>query len=141
VSFRHVFLARRPGRPVEADAERLLARLRAGEVDAATAGDAFPIAADVRARSVSQLEAGFGAGFAAALTAVSAGEWAGPIASAYGLHLVRVEEVVPGGTAAPAAVRAQVEAALRRERAAERVAALVEELRRTTAVRVEGTGS
>jgi hypothetical protein len=135
---------RTPGRPVGAEAERLLARLRAGELDAGSAarlGDAFPIAGDVRARSAVQVASGFGADFAAAVVAAPAGEWVGPVASAYGLHLVRVDEIVPAGAPASTALRARVERELRRERAAQRVAALVEELRRTTAVRVEGTGS
>ena len=37
----------------------------------------------------------FGAGFAGDLFASTGDDWAGPVASSYGLHLVRVEERAP----------------------------------------------
>lgn len=50
----------------------------------------------------------FGAGFANALLSVRPGRWEGPIRSGYGVHLVRVEKVVPGRTAKLSEVRAAV---------------------------------
>lgn len=42
------------------------------------------------------VERDFGGGFAKALLSVRRGDWEGPIRSGYGVHLVRVERVVPG---------------------------------------------
>ena len=44
----------------------------------------------------------FGEPFAAALTTLPVGDWQGPVASGFGLHLVRVRAVLPG-TAPPLA--------------------------------------
>jgi hypothetical protein len=42
------------------------------------------------------VERDFGGGFAKALLSVPIGRWEGPIRSGYGVHLVKVEKVVPG---------------------------------------------
>ena len=42
----------------------------------------------------------FGAEFATALFEQKTGVWVGPIPSGYGMHLVRVEAMTPGGAAA-----------------------------------------
>lgn len=42
------------------------------------------------------VEREFGPGFAKALTGVRVGRWEGPIASGFGVHLVRVEKILPG---------------------------------------------
>jgi hypothetical protein len=106
--------------------------------EAVTLGDGFPLAAHLRAQSERQLAGVFGPAFAAAVMATAPGAWAGPIASAHGLHLVWVEAVLPGQEAPLDAVRAQLTLAVRRERAAARIGALVDRLRRETVVRVEG---
>ncbi len=51
----------------------------------------------------------FGAEFSAALFGQKTGVWVGPIPSGYGVHLVRVEAMTPGGVAALADVRPLVE--------------------------------
>ncbi len=51
----------------------------------------------------------FGREFAAALAKQPPGIWAGPVASGYGAHRVRVEKVVPGGVAPLEEVRPLVE--------------------------------
>ena len=140
VSLWQVFLARSAGRAVDADAHRLLARLRAEHLPAVQAvafGDGFPLASHLRAQSERQLAAVFGETFAGAVMAATPGDWIGPIASAHGLHLVQIEAVEPGAPASLADVRPQVTDALRRERAAARLTALVERLRAGTAVEVD----
>ncbi|MFN7571628.1 MAG: peptidyl-prolyl cis-trans isomerase [Betaproteobacteria bacterium] len=61
----------------------------------------------------------FGAQFASQLDALPLGEWAGPVTSGFGLHLVRVSARVPGGVPPLADIRAAVtrewESARRRE--------------------------
>jgi parvulin-like peptidyl-prolyl isomerase len=51
----------------------------------------------------------FGAGFAGDVLALAGDDWAGPVASAYGLHLVRIDERVPTRLPQLAEVRQQVE--------------------------------
>lgn len=140
VSLWHVFVARRAGRALEAEAGQLLERLRRHALppaEAAALGDGFPLGSHLRAQSERQLAAVFGPGFAAAVMTTTPGAWSGPIASAHGVHLVRVEEVEPGQLPPLALVRAPVTEALWREQATARLGELVARLRRETAVRVE----
>ena len=137
----HVFLSRaRRGTALEADAQHLLAELRTGNTspeDAVLRGDGFPLASHLQAQSPRALTAVFGERFAGDVMRVSPGAWAGPFASAYGLHLVRVDAVEPGAVAPLDAVRDRVLVGLRRERTKARLAGLVAGLRRARAVRVE----
>ena len=61
----------------------------------------------------------FGAGFFEAVSLLAPGAWGGPVTSAYGAHLVLLEEAKPATAPAFAAVRAEVEAGWRQEKAAE----------------------
>ncbi len=51
----------------------------------------------------------FGDGFAKAVAALPPGGWAGPVASGFGQHLVRLRKLVPGAVPPLAAVRKAVE--------------------------------
>jgi hypothetical protein len=120
VHLAQVFLSRqRRGAALAADARRLLDRLGAADVTrAALLGDALPLPAELPSASAQDLATLFGSQFASAALALEPGRWRGPLASPYGLHLVWVYERV-GATQPPLpAVRAQVRAALREERAA-----------------------
>jgi len=125
VSFRHVFLAHEH----RADAERLLAELRAG-ARPDERGDPFLRGSRFAARTAAEVEAIFGPAFRAALDGAEKGTWAGPLASSYGVHLVLVEERTAGAEAALAEVRARVRQDLLDER---REAAQREQLRRLRA--------
>ena len=63
--------------------------------DAAEAGDVTLLPAALEGASPREIEATFGTEFAAAFAGLETGAWAGPVASSYGLHLVRVSEHVP----------------------------------------------
>ena len=127
----HVYLsASRRGADVAPDAARLLEELRAHAVPPSRAdgfGDPFVRGAAIDGASEA-VARGFGGAFARALAALPAGSWQGPIESAYGLHLVWVEEPVPARLAPLDEVRGRVVHALLRERGAararERMAAL-----------------
>jgi hypothetical protein len=94
VSMTHVYL--NPdvrGTAIEKDARRLLASLRASNVEhAEDMGDRLMLSYDYPSTSVDGLDRDFGKGFGEALVGLPIGEWAGPVASGYGLHLVRVRE-------------------------------------------------
>lgn len=111
VSFTHVYLSpERRGDNIRRDAARLLVRLSAAPVDAnhASLGDSFALASEYQYIAADELDRLFGDGFATELAALPKGQWAGPIESGYGLHLVRISEYRPGELPDLAAIRAQV---------------------------------
>jgi hypothetical protein len=132
-SLTHVFLSRQQrGDALEADANALLEHLRRENVPADRAealGDPFPLGRRIRAQTERQLEKQLGPRFAKEATALEPGRWSSPIRSAYGLHLVLVEERVPARDPPLAEIRTQVEQRLRAERGERRVVDLVRQLR------------
>ncbi len=99
LSFRQVFLSseRRGEANSVQEAARLLVALQddpAG-ADADAAGDPLPLRAELSDATESEVERTFGSHFAVALRDVAPGRWQGPIASAYGLHLVFVRARTP----------------------------------------------
>lgn len=124
VSVRHVFLSRdRRGADVEADANELLEQLDgAGPGDAETLGDPFPLGRHHRARSEVQLAKLFGPDFAREVMDLPTERWVGPVESAYGSHLVYVDEKIGSELSSLDSVRNQVS----RRLAAERRAAVLE---------------
>jgi hypothetical protein len=78
------------------DASNVLERLRRDEtsVDTLGTGDPSLLARELDNVSESELDSLFGTGFAGALRDVDEGVWVGPIASAFGLHLVKVDKRV-----------------------------------------------
>jgi hypothetical protein len=115
----HVFLSRqRRGARLEADAARLLAQLAPADVArAAELGDPLPVPVELPPASALDLARLLGPRFAAAALALAPGHWHGPLASAYGVHLVWVHEREDARVAALEMVRAEVRAAVREERA------------------------
>jgi hypothetical protein len=101
----------RRGAAVEDDARRHLERLRArpDAADLIAAGDTSllePVLAGVTERD---LEGMLGERFAGRVAELSPGEWSGPIESAYGLHLVRLESREEGRVPELDEIRAEVE--------------------------------
>jgi hypothetical protein len=96
-SFTHVYFnIDERGDAGVADAERVLADLRASPDAAARAGelgDPFMLARHYRAVSPQEASRLFGGRFAEALFELEPGDWRGPVASGYGLHLVLVTDV------------------------------------------------
>jgi hypothetical protein len=114
----------RRGAAAASDAAALLARLRSGgDADAALElGDSFGrVGPHLGASSRAELARTFGAAFADVVFAQPAGEWRGPIASSYGLHLVRVETHLPAEVPDLARVRSRVLHAYLRERGADQL--------------------
>ena len=83
-----VYFSRRTrGIAAEADAARGLAALRAGT---SVRGDDFMRGAELGGQTRDTLAREFGDTFAEAVWTLPTGAWSGPIASAFGVHLVRV---------------------------------------------------
>lgn len=91
-TFRHVYFSRekRGDGKGPRDAADGLASLRTGE-DENRLGDGFLHGFEFSGQSAEAVGALFGASFAEALAALPSGEWAGPVESEYGWHLVKIE--------------------------------------------------
>jgi hypothetical protein len=90
VSFRHVFFSKeRRGANLDVDAGEALAALAKGGSDQ-TMGDPFLREHEFTDSNADEIAAALGREFAERVTTMPAGEWRGPVASSYGLHLVRV---------------------------------------------------
>ena len=90
-SFRHVFVSpEKRGAHLDADISGLLKDLTEGgpRADVNRLGDSFLLPCEFTGESQSAIAAHFGSDFAAQLAKVNIGEWAGPIRSGYGAHLV-----------------------------------------------------
>ncbi len=72
-------------------------------------GDRFMLQHDYSAQSPDDVRRAFGQRFADALFELEPGDWEGPVASGYGLHLVRVSDVQEGRVPELAEVRNLVE--------------------------------
>ena len=130
IRFAHVYLAHdgRAGR----DPVRLREDLESRATDprdAAALGDPFVHGAEIGPLSSSDIARLFGAEFAAALEAAPERHWTGPISSAYGVHLVWVEERSAGRIPPLEAVRNQVVHAFLRDRGAARLRNRLKDLR------------
>lgn len=93
--FEQLFFARGSrGARLQADAEAALRRLRETP-DAAVAGDPFFAGREPGRLDAVAVRKLFGAGFAQVLETLPPDRWQGPLASGYGLHLVRLKERSP----------------------------------------------
>jgi len=129
VSFEHVFVSRdRYGAAAAAKAGELLRALRAG-ADPKVVGDPFVAGASFARRTRGDLDAGFGGVFAEAMFAAPIAQWSGPVASSYGLHLVRIGAHEAGRAPDLAAVRARVREDFLSERREGAVRAEIQRLR------------
>jgi hypothetical protein len=135
VTFRQVYL----GTAVKADTRRLLAQLKKlGDSDAvADIGRPTQLDARMDAAPPADIERTFGRRFAQSLVAMPAGSWTGPIASDYGLHLVRVSERVEARAPALDEVREIVKRERQREALAAANEKYYEALRARYTVRIE----
>ena len=129
----HVFLSRdRHGEETVALADRLAAKLRAQGIspaDGLREGDPFPLGHRLEARSRADLARQFGGSFGDATFAALPGRWSDPIPSAYGSHLVFVEEVVPGEVPPFETVAERLRLQLEQERREKNLEALLADLR------------
>lgn len=87
------FAADQRGGAADKDARAVLARLNGGldEAAAMSEGDGQLFPDTFQDQTVRDIEAVFGPEFASSVAGIAPGTWAGPVASAYGLHLVRID--------------------------------------------------
>jgi hypothetical protein len=139
--FHHVFVSARNGEASERVAKELLTQLRAGGAEAGEArGDPFPHGRTM-VGSVEEFGQRIGPAFAAGIDSSAVGRWQGPVASAYGLHLVWVEERIPARIPTVAEVRGQLVHHLLRERRALHLRRRLDALRDGYEIRVESAAN
>ena len=122
VSFSHVFFSRESRGDAAADASRLLASGGPGEAWRSR-GDPFMLERGVADRPLREVARDYGDAFADALGELVPGVWSGPLASALGVHLVRLDDRAPSRIPAFESVRGRVAVdweSARRARANER---------------------
>lgn len=113
---------------VAARAAALKAALERG-ADPAAAGKPTLLPGRVQPMALDLVAREFGEQFAGALANAPEGEWAGPLSSAYGLHLVRVDSHRPAEVPPLGAVRAEVQREWENDRRLKARAARLAELR------------
>ncbi|MBM3777487.1 MAG: peptidyl-prolyl cis-trans isomerase [Acidimicrobiia bacterium] len=142
VSFEHVFFgdANGKGSGRGASVGEILAGLRSGGVPAAKVrglGDPFMLQLEYPLQTQTEVRNLFGVEFAERLFTLPVGEWAGPVRSAYGQHLVRVRESEDRRLPDLHEVRDQVATELKRQRAQALVDTYYERLRERYVVEID----
>jgi len=96
LAFEQVYLGEAPA----AEAVLLsLSELRSGpSVDSATVGERSMLPARLGLSPPTAVDSVFGTGFFDLVAELPPGEWAGPVVSAYGVHLVRILDTLPART-------------------------------------------
>jgi hypothetical protein len=144
VAFRQVYVRPdRHGGSARADAEKLLARLRAAGPDAVIEkmGDASMLPAEQPLEPEREVARTYGEDFARDLATVAPGAWAGPIESPFGLHLVFVRERVGAAKPPLAEIRPAIEREVQAERRTAQVQALYDRWLAKYVVTVEKPGA
>ncbi len=94
----------------EARASAVLKQLEEDpDTDTRTLGDASLLPPSQQLASAREIARVFGEEFATAVQTAPAGQWSGPYASAYGVHLLRITQREPAQQALLGAVRSEVE--------------------------------
>jgi len=140
VALRQVYVStERRSASARADAEKLLARLRAAGPDAKidALGDASMLPRELPLGPLSEVSRVFGTEFARKIDGIEPGRWTGPVESPYGLHLVLVPERVPSARPELAEVRPMVERELLAERRRSQLQALYEKMLAKYTVTIE----
>lgn len=140
VSFEQVFLSRgRHGERLQDEAVRVAAQLLHAPQAFVGLGDPFLVGQVVTAADAARLRREFGPGFDEALAQLPQGQWSGPVASGFGLHLVRVTERAPFKPAPLAEVADRVRLDYQLAQREERNRAALAQLRARYRVEFEGS--
>lgn len=110
-AFRQIYFnTQKRGAEAEKEARQVLETLQKGDpnVDNDDLGDPSLLPSQLALTRNSQIARIFGKAFVQHLETISTGVWSGPLASTYGLHLVRVSEQVDGRLPDLAEVRSEV---------------------------------
>lgn len=140
IAFTQVYFnASRRGDGAFVAASKALARMNGAGKDIAASdfGDTTMLPRELPLSSIGEIARVFGGDFAQQLVQLAAGQWAGPIQSGYGWHLVYVSERTEGGSRPLAEVREAVRREWIEARHKEIVEATYKKLREKYAIVVE----
>ena len=128
------------GDAIEADATRLLARLRreGAQADVSTVGDPILLEQDYADTPASEVARLFGKEFAEGLAGLEPGDWQGPVASGFGMHLVYLREKVPGRIQPLDEVRDLVRREWENEKRLDLEDKIFQEMLKNYTIRIEG---
>jgi hypothetical protein len=130
ISFTQLFFDPQRRTHPEADAEAALVSISSTAGDGSGAlGDRILLETEFHDVGEQAVAGMFGADFAQSIFAIKPGHWAGPVKSAYGVHLVRVNEVKPAAIQPFEEVRVKVLAEWRHRQENELRAAYIVKLR------------
>lgn len=137
-SFRQIFLGSETSTAEASEWEALAVRLN-GPEPPATEGLGAPslLPEQMEMASAAVINRVFGRGFASKLDGLETGRWSGPVASAYGWHLIWLEAYRPGGQPSFEAVRNQVERDFGYQRELDAKKELVERLKQNYDIVIE----
>ena len=141
LTFRQVYFnTEKRGDRARPQAEQLLTELQAGRgpADVATVGDPTLLPPDMQSASPQAIANTFGSDFAAQLDEAPVGQWSGPWQSAFGLHLVRVDERIADTLPAFDQVRPIVLREYQAEQRTQSNKKFLESLRAKYDIRIEG---
>jgi peptidyl-prolyl cis-trans isomerase C len=120
-SFDQIYLAAQDEAAARARATQMLAALNTG-ADWQSLGDSISLPRSAESVDRTRMTSDFGDDFAASLAGLKPGAWAGPVASGFGLHLVRIRAVQGSAKPKLADVRQKLENDWRAQTAKEREA-------------------
>jgi peptidyl-prolyl cis-trans isomerase C len=107
-SFDQIYIAAQDEAAARARATQMLAALNTG-TDWQKLGDAISLPRSAEAVDRTRIASDFGDDFAASLAGLKPGQWTGPVASGFGLHLVRIRAVQASAKPRLADVRQRLE--------------------------------
>jgi len=105
ISFVQIYLKEKSRK----SADSTLAILQEGVTDPSQLSDSYLIKYQFNDVPAAVIRAQFGNSFTTALFVLQTGGWTGPIDSPFGLHLVRIEQIIAGVVPALTTIRAEVE--------------------------------
>jgi hypothetical protein len=141
-TFRHLYFdPERHGDQVQQAAQRLLAEITtSGRAPTSSDGDPFLLPPEFHDRTEEEIADVLGESFAAALRRLPPAQWHGPIASAYGVHLVRIDQRRLGREPDLAEVRDLVRRDWERQQRLAANEGFFQELLASYTVRIESAG-
>lgn len=137
VTFRHQFFNSDRGRD-EALARAKLALSKAQARGADPMGEPFLLPSTYGDASLIDINKDYGPDFAAALVSAPLNQWAGPVASAYGYHLIKVDSRVNAKVPTLDEVRTEVLSAYQDQARKDRNAAFLANLRKKYRIEISG---
>lgn len=109
-SFSHIYLSPETrGNDITANAQSLLAQVNESDSNWESLGDPFMLKREFKNLSALDVTRLFGKNFQAEIFSATGKDWRGPVESAFGLHIVRINSITPQETPDFKTIRSEVE--------------------------------